>query len=244
MNDEVEQDVENEISSHSPLKVRDKGFAKRLEQAMSNHPRVVVGRGRQKWLREELLNNYDVKVSPEAVRKWIAGHIRPKPKVMALIARALGVDEAWLSLGVAPTASPAAKRKQSALANGAVNMVAAHIQLSGSNIAFPEDATDVDLFAIVNGKHLRINVRPVGEGKFSVNLPLDNQVVIFVMPTDAPTVYRFLTVSPEQVSEAGKIRGNYIELECELVSDRVLVANRAITEIKDFSRLDTVLDRK
>lgn len=213
--------------------IRHKDFAKRIEIACENHPQSPSGHGRQVWLKNTLEEKFSEKVSTEAVRKWFAGEARPKPKMMSIVARALAVDEAWLALGITPTATPTEKRKQNALAAGAVNLVAAQIQLAGGNIAFPESSEEYDLHAIIRGRSLNIAVRLFQSVS---HLPLDSKNVIIVVPTERKTVFSFFQVPMEVVMENGTVRGSYLELRCEMLSGKLLVGDRAVPEITDFEQ--------
>lgn len=197
--------------------IRDREFAKRLEVAVENHHLAPSGHGRQKWLRDRIHENFSVTLSPEAVRKWFAGEARPRPQVMHQVARVLEVDEAWLSLGITPTATPREKQKQNALTNGAVNLVAAQIQLAGGNIAFPEEEEpDHDLFAIVKGKQHAVSVKLGTSGsKFKISVLSKAKTIVAVVPTERPTVYEFLNVPAELVAEHGTQRGGFRECEIE-----------------------------
>ena len=113
-----------------PRIIRDKSFAKRMEIACENHAYAPSGHGRQTWVRHKMHEKFGITLSPEAVRKWFAGESRPRPKVMTQLAEVLEVDEAWLALGLSPAATPRDQRKQNAMAAGAVNLVAGHIQLA------------------------------------------------------------------------------------------------------------------
>lgn len=121
--------------------VKDQDFAKRLATACENNPKAPSGHGRGRWLVRRLNEEFNVVVSPEGVRRWFAGEARPKPDMMSKVARVLEVDEAWLSLGANPLVTLREKKRQNALTNGAVNPVAAQLQLAGGNIAFPEEET-------------------------------------------------------------------------------------------------------
>lgn len=94
-------DIEDRVKT--PI-IRDKAFAKRLVLACEGNPNCPTdqSRGKQKWIYDNLLSEFGVRVSAEAVRKWFAGESRPRPKVVSYIARLLEVDEAWLSLGITP----------------------------------------------------------------------------------------------------------------------------------------------
>lgn len=76
----------------APRVIRDKEFAKRLEISCENHHLSPSGHGRQKWLRDQILDKFSVRLSPEAVRKWFAGEARPRPNVMRQIAQVLEVE--------------------------------------------------------------------------------------------------------------------------------------------------------
>ena len=218
--------------------IRHKDFAKRIEIACENHAHAPSGHGRQVWLKNALEEKFDEKVSTEAVRKWFAGEARPKPKMMSIVARALAVDEAWLALGITPTATPVEKRKQNALASGAVNLVAAQIQLAGGNIAFPEDPDAFDLSAIIRGKSLNITVRLLSAGTSVTHVPMARGVVLAVVPTDNPTVFDFFEIPHLVFDDSGTIRGDYVEIELHAMAGKVISANRALPQVKDFSRFE------
>ncbi|AEG53188.1 hypothetical protein Sinme_1443 [Sinorhizobium meliloti AK83] len=157
---------------------------------------------------------------------------------MSQIARVLEVDEAWLSLGITPKATPREQRKQNATAAGAVNLVAALIQLSGGNIAFPEK-DGPDLFAIVHGKHHNITVRLADRSeKSTIQVPVKTNTLIAVTPTDRPTVYKFFRIPSEAVEKFGSNRGGYSDLEVVYRSDGMFVGEEALPEIFAFDDLE------
>lgn len=128
----------------------DKGFAKRLHIACDQNPHVPdYGRGRQTWVKERM------KVSHEAVSKWFTGFARPKPEKMRQLAKVLGVDEAWLSLGITPEIQPRERKTRTAALEGAVNYVMGLVQLNGGHCAPPPEndrrADSVDFYAILGG---------------------------------------------------------------------------------------------
>ncbi|OAE40690.1 helix-turn-helix domain-containing protein [Agrobacterium tumefaciens] len=228
-------------ASKSKLVIRHKEFAKRLSIACENSRQARISHGRQIWLKNKLESQFNEVVSREAVRKWFSGESKPKPALMSLVARALGVDEAWLAIG-SPNITVSEKRLRNVLATGATNMVAAQIQLSGGTVGFPEDErSGVDLFAIIKGRHKTVAARYGNEnGSFKVDFPLHVDTAIVVMPTDVPTVYRFFSVPREVISEDGNIRGEYIEINCEFVADRLVVGSREVPEIVSFNDLNGV----
>lgn len=229
-------------SSPTQVVIRHKEFAKRLATACENHPRAPDKHGRQIWLKTRLETQFHVTVSREAVRKWFSGEAKPKPKMMSLVARALSVDEAWLALGVSPNTRNEDKLRKNALASGAVNLVAAQLQLAGSSIAFPDTTTHFDLYAIVKGHQQNISVRLADDAEnFVVNFPLKVEIAIVVLRTEDPTVFRFFRITEDAYSNEGKVRGDYLEVECSYVADRLIAGDREVPEIVDFSNLDGVL---
>lgn len=229
-------------SSEPSLHIRHKDFAKRLAQACQNHPRAPDKHGRQIWLRTRLEEQFHMTISREAVRKWFSGEARPKPKMMSLVARALSVDEAWLALGISPNTRNEDKLRKNALAAGVVNLVAAQLQLSGGSIAFPEDGLQFDLYAIVKGHQRKLSVRLADDpANFVVNFPLKLDVAIVVLRTEDPTVFRFFRITEDAYTTDGKVRGDYLEVECSYVADRLIAGDRQVPEIIDFSNLDGIL---
>lgn len=219
--------------------LREKEFSARLNMACENNPHAPSGWGVQAWLRRELTKE-GVKVYPESVRRWFAGESRPKIEMMSVVARILGVDEAWLSLGIKPASTPNQKAKLNTMATGAINLVAAQIQLSGGVIADPEVDGDADVFAIVRGKQLAITVRLAeNESAFVLSVPARPKITIAVVPTDKPTQYRYLSVPRAVVLQSGTVRGSYIDVEVRLAGNgKYQIGKTALAEIVSFSKLD------
>lgn len=222
--------------------LKDKAFAKRLGIACDNHPHAPNGRGRQLWLCNYLAEMTGVKVSPEAVRKWFAGESKPRPNLLKQIAAVLRVDEAWLSLGLTPTVSPndKLKAKFNALASGAVNLVAAHIQLAGGSVAYPEEGDDRDLLTITRGRQYAISVCYGSTDEVcKLNVPANTTTIIAVFPTLTPTLYRFIRVPTELVEQHGVNLGGFMTVELRRDSDRSYwLGNDRLPEITDFANLD------
>lgn len=231
-------------------KIRDKGFAKRLEIACENNPNCPTDeyRGKQKWIYDNLESRYGVRVSPEAVRKWFAGETQPRRDVLNLIAQILEVDPAWLSLGITPEdKTPQEKRKRNAIADGVVNYLAGLIQLSGGSIAFPEggEADDVqpDLFAIIKGKQYAFQVKkfqPAAEThelRIRVPTKAENHVVIGVAATDSPLVFDVIRLSTDVIAKHGKGRGSLVELNVTHKGSKYLVGDEeTLPKVTDFSK--------
>lgn len=200
----------------------DISFGKRLNAACDGDPNVPpYGQGRQTWIKEKM------GVSNEAVRKWFKGEARPKPAKMAALAELLGVDEAWLSLGIKPDKTPVEKRRSSAMASGAVNIVAGYIQVNGGNIAFPADDDPnleyVDLYAIISGQQYVIHVAMADETepehfKFYVPTELNICRVMGVVVV-SPVNVHILNLKPQLLDKHKQRRGGYYELEMRREGD-------------------------
>lgn len=224
--------------------IRDPNFSRRLIMALDSHPQAPAGHGRQKWLRDELESKFGAKVSAEGVRKYFAGEARPKPQLMKLIAQVVQADEAWLSLGITPDEAPADKQKRNAEADGAVNLVAGLIQMSGGHIAFNETKGDdrrPDITAIVKGKRYDIEIKTArldGDGfRVSLNKATGEQSVIIVVPSEKPMQFDLLNVPSTLIADSGKNRGGYSELV--FVRDRsgYKIGDRLIKPLLDITSL-------
>lgn len=198
--------------------IRDKAFAKRLEIACEGNPHCPTDqhRGKQKWIYDKLLEEFGVRVSPEAVRKWFYGESRPRPKIMSYVARLLEVDEAWLSLGIKPDLAPVERKQHNAMAQGAVNLVAGIIQLEGGSIAFPDSGAHIH--AILKGKSLAIDVvlpRISGdEYRVLVSDQLEGKHVLVVIEEEA-FGFAILVLTPDIIRDAGSLRGDFWEVVIE-----------------------------
>lgn len=214
--------VEPQERPRQPV-IRDKEFAKRLESACEANPHCPTDeyRGKKKWIYDNLEEQFGIKVSAEAVRKWFAGEARPRRKVMTAVARLLEVDEGWLYLGIKPELDQKEKKARNAVADAAVNVVAGIIQMQGAHIAFPDEATPgVDLYAIVNGKQRTIVVRmafDLGQDRyrFTINdTSLDN-VVIGLFKSIEGFTFNMVHLSRELVEKHGQHRGDFREIAIE-----------------------------
>ncbi|MDR7061221.1 MULTISPECIES: hypothetical protein [unclassified Sphingopyxis] len=83
---------------------RERAFAKRLEQALDNHPRCPADYGRLTWVTRELAHQR-INVTIETVRRWLGGMSMPRRAKMTALAKILQVDETWLAMGVQPVAA-------------------------------------------------------------------------------------------------------------------------------------------
>lgn len=225
--------------------IRDKAFAKRLEIACEGNPHCPTDeyRGKQKWVYDNLLEQFGIKVSPEAVRRWFAGEMRPRPKTIAALARLLEVDLGWLTLGTAPDMTPKEQKARNATADGAVNMVAGIIQMQGGHVAFPEAGdTSADMFAIIGGKQYTIEVklaRDLGNDmlRFTVSKDVGKNVVIGVVQAEEGFGVQLIRLTPEIIN-ANPPRGDFREILIERRGPYFSTGSDRVPEIITIKDLD------
>lgn len=196
--------------------IRDRAFAERLNKACDHHPHVPpYNYGRLTWVRDHLNSDRGLSVTLETVRKWFSGESRPRVSKMAQLAELLGVDEAWLSLGLTPEATPAERDARNAAATGAVNLVAGIIQLSGGHPAFPDDGAPENLLAIIKGKHHRLHVTlgQQTDAGYRFILPSDLMGLVCIgVVQRGPLRFDFLRLDTDDVEKVGASQGGFIEL--------------------------------
>lgn len=162
-------------------------FKDRLKQACADSPYVPeYGKGEQVAIARRL------NLSQEAVRKWFSGESVPRGVRMTELAEFLNVDESWLALGKTGTISKSQQASMQMLSKGAVHMLAGMIHFEGGHSAFPAqddvNATSVDVYAILKGKHTALHVSAAierEEGIYEFSIPRDFEKVHVVGATVA-----------------------------------------------------------
>lgn len=228
--------------------IRDPEFASRLERACEDHPHCPTKeyRGKQKWLREELVRKFgeDFQTTAEGVRKWFSGEARPRPRMMKAIASVLNVDEGWLALGIIPELTPREKKKRGHTAEGGALILAGAIQITGGHTTFPStgDVNSPDIVAIIDGEAIEIDAplsRQISETShlFTIKRGHERRTVVGVIPTNFGA--RFIALSTHVITKNGTNRGDYIELEVTEKSKLFFVLGQRLREI---TALDMLVD--
>jgi transcriptional regulator with XRE-family HTH domain len=206
--------------------IRDPEFARRLETACDAHPHAPEKHfGRIRWLQEQLMKLAE-EVSPETVRKWLAGEARPRVVKMEKLAQALQVDPAWLAMGIDPVLQPRERRARNAMADGAVNVVAGFIQMDGGYPAFPEEKdrkaqeNAVDLIAIIKGAsynfHVTLGERDGREATFVVPSRRGENVVVLGVVRDTAFRIQVYELTSDLINTIGENRGGSIEIVADI----------------------------
>lgn len=89
---------------------RERAFARRLTQALDNHPRCPPDYGRLTWVTRELTHQR-VHVKVETVRRWLTALSIPRAETIEALAKVLHVDETWLAMGTQPLGASAPQNR-------------------------------------------------------------------------------------------------------------------------------------
>jgi transcriptional regulator with XRE-family HTH domain len=131
-------------------KVNKDNFPQRLTAMIETHPECPPGTyGRLPFILAQLAKVTSNVVSPETVRKWLAGEAHPRRERVIALAQAFGADPAWLEHGYEKEA-----RDASAILDMSSEMmyVLGALELSGASVAFAGAGDGYDLRAIA-GRH-------------------------------------------------------------------------------------------
>lgn len=202
------------------IKIKHKDFSERLTLACDNHPHVPpIHYGRLGWLAEKL-SSMNIKVSTETIRRWLSGEAYPRQSRMTALTELLQVEQSWLALGDAQGVTQKERKLRRAEADGAVNLVAGALRMSGAAPAFPMDGDAraendrVDLYAIIRGANYPIHVTSSivtdGEVEFVITERAKNDIVIAVTACDNLD-FRFYEAPWDAIERNGvRKRGAYV----------------------------------
>ncbi len=161
---------------------------------------------------------------------------------MKELAALLGVDEAWLSLGVEPEASPKEKKERSAKLTGASNVFLGLLQAAGGSVAFPEPGdTPIDFFAIIDGRHLAFHVtlaHKVSAEKVVFRVPADFEKVTTVGAIrGGPVSLDFVVLPRVVIKQHGIHHGGHIELAVEPRTSHYVVNGHKLPKFQSFDEI-------
>lgn len=211
-----------------------KAFAARLISACDSCAHIPPPyQGRQTYIAGK------ISVSQEAVRKWLAGIAMPKRPKMEALATLLGVDYAWLSLGIKPEASMDSKRLAGKVVEAGAMLVAGKISLYGGTCSFPEpgEAEGVHLFAILKGRMLSIHVcsfRKTIPGIFEISIPSNFEKLTMVGFTSEGDCYKMFDIPAELINQYKVLRADDYTVTIELVDGSYFVGDH---ELQPFDPL-------
>lgn len=226
----------------------DAGFARRMRQACDRNPRVPDEReGRLVWILNELRTHHGMDVALQSVHRWYHGRARPRNQKLIALAQVLDVDVGWLAhgLGDVSAAVDPAKKPTPVIKNGAINVVAGMMEMSGINCAWP-DADDpaaeyVHFYAIIRGKQHRFHVVtavPEKEGKQVLHLPVDHgRCTIILLRRVAASSFDLWRVPNDRIETHASPRGGFAELPVSIKGAVLSVGGKKTPAIATFDGL-------
>jgi len=206
-------------------------FSRRLVQACNESPLVPEhGKGRQVYLAKKL------KVTQEAVRKWLVGESLPRPDKISDLAKVLGVDPVWLQLGTSPL-EIAEKRMAALRGDAAVYGVMSYLLLAGYHVAIPSNGEQVDVYAIKHGTQLAILARmgePVARGEWRFIFPANlNARWHGVLPNGEPSLHLAIyDIPPDLALRHGHRTGAGVEVLLKESRGRLALAGTSLRQLR------------
>jgi transcriptional regulator with XRE-family HTH domain len=206
-------------------------FSRRLVQACNESPLVPEhGKGRQVYLAKKL------KVTQEAVRKWLVGESLPRPDKISDLAKVLGVDPVWLQLGTSPL-EIAEKRVAALRGDAAVYGVMSYLLLAGYHVAIPSNGEQVDVYAIKHGTQLAILARmgePVARGEWRFIFPANlNARWHGVLPNGEPSLHLGIyDIPPDLALRHGHRTGAGVEVLLKESRGRLALAGTSLRQLR------------
>lgn len=182
-------------------------FARRLHEACDANEHVPpLYQGRQTWISEKL------GVSKEAVRKYLSGTTRPRPKLMQQLADLVGVSVEWLAYGIEDAPTPKERSENARLADGAEQYISGMIQLLGGTAVYADEADreeGVHLNIITGGRMRQVHIAlgDVNGDEVEFLSPVGFRgTVIGVAPVD-PEHPIVAVLEPSKLEEHSDVRG-------------------------------------
>jgi len=195
-------------------------FSERLQLACAEHPDIPdYGKGLQTELAKQM------KVSQEAVRKWLSGDTQPRQPMIIRLSKLLDVEYVWLALGTSELEFSNLKKINSNH-SGAVHALISFMIGRNYNVAFVDDVADrADIHAIGHGvqRNLAVSVFEHENstcGNITVPMPDHSVSLIGALPLhrwpelkdehpelDCSLMYDFVWITPDILKQHGNRSG-------------------------------------
>jgi len=224
--------------------VREPEFAKRINEACDNHPDCPpLHYGRLTWLVNSFKTKFNVEITSETARKWIAGEVRPRPNSIALLAQLLEVDLAWLAVGSGSEVTREESKVRNAMAGGAVNLVAGMIEMDGGHPAFPDPkdarAKNADLFAIIKGAQFSFKVtvgHPDGGKSWQFAIPNSyRDVFVLGLVRNGPFQWDILELDAETITKNRQSKGGHVVVTVDKRGSAYVVGGHKLRQLESFA---------
>ena len=227
-------------------RIKDSAFAKRIESAINARPDIPPpNHGRLGWFVQEFSSRYGVRLTPETVRKWLAGISAPRLERRKQLADILGMSEGWLITGDGSPLDAKERRLRNAEVDGAVNVVAGLIQMDGSYPAFPgttpRDAVreGVDLYAIIRGAHYAFNIATAiktEDGQWQIPVPTGrDEIMILAVVRTVGLGLEVFEIDEETIVAFGHFSAGAVSVPLRLEDEVYMVGDVVQKPISTFA---------
>lgn len=223
----------------------DAGFARRMRQACDRNEKIPAENdGRLVWILKELKTRHGMKIVLQSVHRWYHGKARPRNQKLIALAQVLNVDVGWLAHGLGDVSGGAdtGEKETPVIRDGAINVVAGMMEMSGINCAWPEPddpaAEYVHFYAIIKGKQRRFHVVTLlgqKEGGHKLRIPVDYAKCNIVLLRRVATFsFDVWLVPNDRLEGLATPRGGYAELPISLKGSTISIGAKKTPSITSF----------
>lgn len=218
-------------------------FAMRMRRACDANPSIPdENSGRLVWIKDRMQDE-GMDVSLQSVRRWYHGRARPRQQKLLLLAKVIGVDESWLSLGRLDEIVSRRSMPKKPVLDGAVYVTLGLMQLANLSCAWPDEddqsAPYVHFHAIIQGQQYRFHVayiREEGEdGSVNIYLPIQySKCTILVCRCSSATSVDLWRLNSEIIRGHSENHGGFVEMKAVLKGSNLEIGSEVIRPIRRF----------
>lgn len=183
-------------------------------------------------------------LAPEAVSKWFKGISMPRPAKMTELAELLGVDVAWLSMGVNSDMGRAERKTAAKHASAAAMYLRSVMELAGVHCADPNPNDphfeSIDFYANLSGVAMPVRVtlgRQVGDDIYDMPIPNDYSALRhYGVIQWAPGKFDVIDISKEKIDKDKTPKNGDFVIQLNRVGDLGYTSKHdEWMTVKDFS---------
>ena len=189
------------------------------------------------------MNDDGMEVSLQSVHRWYHGRARPRQQKLLLLAKVIGVDESWLSLGRLDEIVSRRSKPQKPILDGSVYVTVGLMQLANISCAWPEDgdmsAPYVHFYSIIRGKQYRFHVAYIREesesGRVKIHAPSEyDKCTVLVCRRASATSVDLWYVASSVIQAAVKNHGGIVEMVGLVKGSNLTIGDTSIKSIRQF----------
>lgn len=217
-------------------------FAMRMRRACDANPAIPAENdGRLVWIKDRM-NDEGMEMSLQSVHRWYHGRARPRQQKLLLLAKVIGVDESWLSLGRLDEIVARRSKPQKPILDGAVYVTVGLMQLANISCAWPDEddqSSYVHFYSIIQGKQYRFHVAYIRDeteaGDVKIHLPPEyEKCSILVCRCASATSVDLWSLDARTIEASAENHGGFIELQGSVKGSNLTIGSRAIKPIRRF----------